>query len=111
MREKYLMTTEKRIEMYGERLKKIRDELAKRDLSDIPTNKLFEMMAQCEMMLEKEIPSVKFKTIEEMEMEKKFRIAKEIQQKHLKELDYELIDPNDNETMEDDGEIEEDISK
>jgi hypothetical protein len=41
--DKYQMTKEKRIELFGERLKAIRKELAKReqDLSDVPTPKLF----------------------------------------------------------------------
>jgi transposase len=42
--EKYSMTKERRIELYGERLLAIQDELAKRDLSEVPTPKLFEMM-------------------------------------------------------------------
>lgn len=41
LREKYLITREKRIEMLGENLDKIKQELAKRDLSEIPTEKLF----------------------------------------------------------------------
>jgi hypothetical protein len=54
MIEKYKMTREKRIEMFGERLLAIRDELAKRDLSDIPTYKLFDMMIKCSEALEAE---------------------------------------------------------
>jgi hypothetical protein len=44
--EKYQMTKEKRIELYGERLLALQEELKKRDLSDIPTPKLFEMMIE-----------------------------------------------------------------
>jgi hypothetical protein len=54
MIEKYRMTKEKRIEMYGERLLAIQDELAKRDLSDIPTHKLFDMTIKCSKALEAE---------------------------------------------------------
>lgn len=75
MRAKYRMTTEKRIEMYGERLLAIQDELAKRDLSEIPTNKLFDMMLKCSKALEKEIPDPNFMTDEEIEEEKGFRRA------------------------------------
>ena len=41
LREKYLITKEKRIEMLGESLDKVKRELAKRDFSEIPTEKLF----------------------------------------------------------------------
>ncbi len=77
MREKYRITTKKRIEIYGERLKAILDELAKRDLSNIPTNKLFEMMLKCEKALEEEIPNIEFITDEEVKEKKKYRKAVE----------------------------------
>jgi hypothetical protein len=54
MIEKYKMTKEKRVEMFGERLLAIKDELAKRDFSDIPTCKLFDMMIKCSKALEAE---------------------------------------------------------
>lgn len=38
---------EKRIELFGERLLAISEELKKRDLSEISTPKLFEMMVRC----------------------------------------------------------------
>ncbi|HEX8974354.1 MAG TPA: helix-turn-helix domain-containing protein [Patescibacteria group bacterium] len=41
LREKYLITKEKRIEMLGDSLDKVKQELAKRDLSEVPTEKLF----------------------------------------------------------------------
>ncbi|MGD0954941.1 MAG: helix-turn-helix transcriptional regulator [Methanotrichaceae archaeon] len=58
--EKYRMTKERRIELFGERLLAILEELAKRDLSDVPTPKLFEMMIRCSKALEAEtdIPEV-----------------------------------------------------
>lgn len=71
MKEKYRMTREKRIEIYGERLLAIQDELAKRDLSDVPTNKLLEMMQKCEKALDAEIPELEFRTDEEIKEMKK----------------------------------------
>ena len=41
LREKYLITKEKRLEQLGENLDKIKQEIAKRDLSEIATEKLF----------------------------------------------------------------------
>lgn len=43
LREKYLITKEKRIEMLGDSLDKVKQELAKRDFSEIPTEKLFSL--------------------------------------------------------------------
>ena len=40
LHEKYLITKEKRIEMLGESLDKVKQEIAKRDLSTIPTEKV-----------------------------------------------------------------------
>ncbi len=72
MIEKYRMTKEKRIEMYGERLLALQDELAKRDLSQIPTNKLFDMTMKCSRALQQEIEMPQFLTEEDIK-EKKMR--------------------------------------
>ena len=61
MIEKYRMTQEKRIEMYGNRLLAMQDELARRDLSEVPTNKLFDMMMKCSKALEAEISKPAFR--------------------------------------------------
>jgi transposase-like protein len=52
--QKYLMTKERRIELYGERLLAIKEELSKRDLSDISTPKLFDMLIKCSNVLQTE---------------------------------------------------------
>lgn len=77
MMEKYRMTKEKRIEMYGERLLAIQDELAKRDLSNIPTSKLFDMMIKCSKALEIEAEPPRFLTNEDIEQTKSRRKAAE----------------------------------
>jgi hypothetical protein len=71
--EKYRMTKEKKLDMYGERLLAIQDELAKRDLSDIPTNKLFDMMVKCSKAFEAEAGSIEFLTDEDIEQLKEDR--------------------------------------
>ncbi|KKS52559.1 MAG: hypothetical protein UV19_C0017G0004 [Parcubacteria group bacterium GW2011_GWA2_42_28] len=43
LREKYLITKEKRLEMLGVSLDKIKEEIATRDLSEISTEKLFHL--------------------------------------------------------------------
>lgn len=70
MREKYLLTAKKRIEM---RLKAIQQELAKRDLSAIPTRKLFEMMIKYEAALNAEIPNPRSITSGEIKDERDYR--------------------------------------
>jgi len=44
LQEKYFLTKEKRIELFGERLKAIAEELDKRDLKDVSTEKLIELL-------------------------------------------------------------------
>jgi len=46
LQEKYLIVKEKRIALFGERLKAIEKELCERDLSDVPTAKLYELLAR-----------------------------------------------------------------
>jgi hypothetical protein len=52
--EKYRMTKEMRIELFGKKLLAIKKELAKRDLSEISTPKLFDMLIKCTAILEEE---------------------------------------------------------
>lgn len=73
LQEKYFMAKLKRIELYGERLLAIKEELDKRDLSEIPTPKLFEMMVKCEAILNKEQMDLRFMTTEDMKKAKASR--------------------------------------
>lgn len=66
MKEKYGMTTEKEIEMFGEMLLAIRNELATRDLRDVPANKLVDMMLKISEALEAKIPEPTFLTEDEI---------------------------------------------
>ena len=77
LQEKYLMAKEKRIELFGERLLAIKEELAKRDLSEVPTPKLFDMMMKCEVALEKEAVNPVFMTEEDIETAKTKRLYRE----------------------------------
>ncbi len=54
LQEKYYLVKEKRIELFGERLKAIKGELDKRDLTAIPTEKLFDIFFKCQRTLERE---------------------------------------------------------
>jgi orotate phosphoribosyltransferase-like protein len=74
LQEKYLISKEKRIELFGERLLAINEELKKRDLSVIPTPKLFEMIMKCMKALEAEKEEPVFLSDEEMERKRDERI-------------------------------------
>jgi len=54
LQEKYFLTKEKRIELFGEGLKAIKEELEKRDLKDIPTGKLIELLLKYHRILKEE---------------------------------------------------------
>lgn len=77
LQEKYHMAREKRIELFGERLLAIKEELTKRDLSEVPTPKLFDMMMKCEAALEKEGVNPVFWTDEDVETVKTKRLYRE----------------------------------
>ena len=75
--DKYRMTKEKRIELFGERLLAIQEELSKRDLSEIFTPKLFEMMIRCSKALEAESIVPEFLTKEDIEARRSKRELEE----------------------------------
>jgi len=54
LQEKYFLTKEKRIELFGERLKAIKEELDKRNLTDVPTCKLIELFLRYHRILKEE---------------------------------------------------------
>ncbi len=54
LQEKYFISKKRRIELFGERLQKIKDELEKRELKEIPTDKLFELFIKLYSLLKQE---------------------------------------------------------
>ena len=74
LQEKYLISKEKRIELFGERLLALNEELKKRDLSDIPTPKLFDMIIRCMKALEAETGEPAFMSEKEIERKRDERI-------------------------------------
>ena len=71
--EKYHVSKEERIKAFGEQLQSIKAELDKRDLSDIPTDKLYQIMAKYYMILRDEVTLPVVKSEEEMEISKQQR--------------------------------------
>jgi hypothetical protein len=70
----YLISTVKRIELFGEQLLSMNEELKKRDLSEKPKSKIFEMMIRCMKALEREIAVPEFLSEAEIERKRDERI-------------------------------------
>jgi len=86
MIEKYCMTTEKRIEMFGELLLVLRAEFANRDLSEVPANKIFDMIIKCEKALGAEISYPTFLTDDDIEDKKNDRDVVEWKAKCVRDI-------------------------
>jgi hypothetical protein len=72
LQEKYFMLKSQRIELFGEKLKAIKDELDKRDFADLPTDKLFDLFMKCFHQLNEEAVDTVFHGTEELTVEKAF---------------------------------------
>jgi len=68
--EKYYLYKEARLKAYGELLGKMREELVKRDLTQVPTDKLLDLYLKYESQVREEIIEPIFKSQEEVEDER-----------------------------------------
>ena len=68
--EKHYLLKENRLQVFGEVLSKIKEEALSRDLSDVPTDKLLELLLKYDNQLETEIIEPRFKTSKEIEEER-----------------------------------------
>ena len=64
--EKYYLLKESRIETFGGLVKKLKDEVMSRDLSEVPTDKLLELLLKDENQLKDEVIEPRFKTSTEI---------------------------------------------
>ncbi len=71
MREEYMLTSRGRVELIGSQLKRLKEELERRDLSDIPTPKLIELTLEISASLKAEFPAPRIKSDDEI-FEQKF---------------------------------------
>lgn len=62
LQEEYFIAKQEKIKLFGEKIKTILSELDKRDLSDISTDKLFDILAKYHAILEGEAITPIFKT-------------------------------------------------
>lgn len=61
LQEKYYVSKKKRVEFFGEQLSRLYVELEKRDLTDIPTEKIFELTMKTMASLKQEETSIRLK--------------------------------------------------
>jgi transposase len=61
LQDKYFVSKKKRVEYFGEQLSRLNDELAKRDLSEIPTEKLFDITMKTIVSLKQEETEIRLK--------------------------------------------------
>jgi len=74
MRDEYLMTSCGRVELLGGQLKRLAEELERRDLSDIPTSKLIELTLKLSTSLNAEYPTPHVKSDDEILEQKLERV-------------------------------------
>ena len=60
LQERYFIQKKKRIELFGSQVEAIKNELATRDLKQIPTSKLFDLLGKFTLILKSEETPVKF---------------------------------------------------
>lgn len=64
--EKYYLLKESRIETFGELVKKLKDEVMSRDLSEVPTDKLLELLLKYNSQVKEEIVEPIYKSSQEI---------------------------------------------
>lgn len=69
LQEEYFLTKEGKIKLLGEAVKKLKTELDKRDLSDVPTAKLYELLDRYHELARGEVGEVEPDFRDEMELE------------------------------------------
>jgi IS30 family transposase len=71
--ESYYLLKENRLQTFGAMLSKIKKEIENRDFSDVPTEKLLELLLKYNSLIKEEIIEPNFKSSEEMREEKQDR--------------------------------------
>jgi len=60
LQEEYCLLKRQRIEMLGQKIKSVKEELEKRNLADIPTEKLFNILFKGHAILGQDVPELTF---------------------------------------------------
>lgn len=83
LEEKYYLTKEARLQLFGDQLEGIKAEILRRDLSDVKTDRLFELLISYHKLLREEYVEPRFLTEEEIEEHKTSRLARDERNKIL----------------------------
>jgi transposase len=75
MREKFSLTNQAQLELFGTQFTRLKEELERRDLSDIPTPKLFELVLKYSTRLTEDFPAEWIDTEERLAEKKADRLA------------------------------------
>lgn len=70
LQDKYYLLKERRIKLFGEKLKALSEELDNRDYSDVKTEKLFDLFFKIYKLLEKEAEEVEYTSDKKIEENK-----------------------------------------
>ena len=70
----YYLLKENRLQTFGTMLTRIKEEVERRDLSDVPTDKLLELLLKYNSQVKEEIVEPIFKSSQEIEDEKQVRL-------------------------------------
>jgi len=70
LQEKYYLTKERKIKLFGERLEVINKELEKRDFSEVSTDKLLDLLIKCHATIENEMIEPRFHSEEEIKVKR-----------------------------------------
>jgi IS30 family transposase len=68
--EKYYLLKENRLQTFGDMLTKIKKEIEQRDLSDVPTDKLLDLLLKYENQVKDEVVEPTYKSSKEIEEER-----------------------------------------
>lgn len=73
LREQYRLTTQAKLERYGAELKRVTEELQKRDLAEVKTPKLYDIMIKLHARIEETCPALPFRDEGEIAHQKALR--------------------------------------
>ena len=74
LQEEYYLLRESRIRLFGETVQKIREELSRRDLSNLSTDRLLDLLARYSLLLKEEMIDPVFMSEEEVTESKEERV-------------------------------------
>jgi hypothetical protein len=60
LQEKYALSARQRLELHGQMLEKLKNEIGKRDITTLGTDKLYEMTLKVSAVIEKDCPPIQF---------------------------------------------------